>query len=226
MQIFSDGAAPASVHPEKHRAEVFYGWSEASDGNGKDPNVQAAILRALELKDSQLVQAQQVHGKNVVVIQKDSANLWPQTDGFISALPSRVLAVFAADCMPIGLWDHTRIAIVHAGWRGIVGGIIEEALNQFPNKNEVQAFLGPHIQNCCYQVTEEILPHFSSSAVIHAEEKIYLSLTIAAKERLFRAGMGDSQIKRIGPCTACSKNLYSFRRDKTEKRLLSFIYKK
>lgn len=81
----------------------------------------------------------QVHGTRIVEIITGRENL-TACDGVWTASPDISLGVRTADCAPVCLWDDERIGIVHAGWRGLVDGIIENALALFQNP---QVWIGP-----------------------------------------------------------------------------------
>jgi copper oxidase (laccase) domain-containing protein len=82
---------------------------------------------------------QQVHGTRIVEIATGSESL-AECDGVWTTLDTFFLGVRTADCAPVCLWDSKRIGIFHAGWRGLVDGIIEKALTLFDNP---QAWVGP-----------------------------------------------------------------------------------
>jgi hypothetical protein len=103
----------------------------------------------------------QVHGTRV--IDAFDANPGEEADGCVTGTPNVVCAVLTADCLPILLCDQrgTRIAALHAGWRGLAGGIVEEGLRnlQIPSAN-VLAWLGPAIGPSAYEVGDEVRQTF------------------------------------------------------------------
>lgn len=99
----------------------------------------------------------QVHGNRVI----DAFDAAPgeEADGCVTGTAGVVCAVLTADCLPIFLCDRrsTRIGILHAGWRGLAAGIVEEGLRklQLPTAN-VLAWLGPAIGPSAYEVGNEV----------------------------------------------------------------------
>jgi copper oxidase (laccase) domain-containing protein len=84
-----------------------------------------------------------------------------------------LLTLFFADCLPVFLADdeHRVIAIAHAGWRGLAGGVIESTLHtmmqQYGSREEsLVAVIGPGIGPCCFEVGPEVAEHFPPS-VLH-----------------------------------------------------------
>ena len=80
-------------------------------------------------------------------------------DGAVSSVPGRVLAVLTADCLPVLLArvDGGRVGVAHAGWRGLVGGVLEATLAQMDAAaDEVVAWIGPGIGAAAYEVGAEV----------------------------------------------------------------------
>ena len=114
------------------------------------------------------------------------------------------------------------ICLVHAGWRGLSKGIIPQAVKIFENRFRVNpanitALIGPHIQKCCYRVGEELKEEFGlKKSVTH------FNLAREAARQLKKLG-----IKKILTSKHCSchenKLFFSYRRDKTQQRMMSLI---
>ena len=110
----------------------------------------------------------QVHGTSVVVASEPSAP--PTADATVAFGSGAVCAVLTADCLPVLFCDRagTRVAAAHAGWRGLVGGVLAEtikALNVPPA--ELLAWLGPAIEQDAFEVGPEVLEQFVKD--IHIE---------------------------------------------------------
>jgi purine-nucleoside/S-methyl-5'-thioadenosine phosphorylase / adenosine deaminase len=118
------------------------------------------------------------------------------------------LLVLAADCLPVALASKDRVAMLHCGWRGLAAGIIERALETFPEPPA--AALGPSIDQCCYEVGAEVLEAFAG--IPQAADGRMLSLRTIARAKLEAAGV--TEIKSVGLCTSCREDLFfSHRRD-------------
>jgi len=183
----------------------------------------------------------QVHGVAVATAQQCAGQSPPpEADAVVSEEIGVRIAVVTADCLPILLaGDRGRaVAAIHAGWRGLAGGVIEACLAQLRarlgNSERIAAAVGPHIGRCCYEVDEPVLDAFEkrfsndlSSAVQptrpgHAR----LDLGLLARKALLAEGVESDRIGFLeGTCTACdAERFYSYRRDGPETgRLVHFI---
>lgn len=137
--------------------------------SGDDPAAVIAnrtrALGALQLDASRWTGGKQVHGANVARITagecgagaESPATTIPDTDALWTEEAGIALAVLVADCVPILFADSKarRIAVVHAGWRGLVGGVVEAAASAFDEPGRVIAVAGPSIGPCCYEVGRE-----------------------------------------------------------------------
>lgn len=90
-------------------------------------------------------------------------------DGLITATPGLLLAIQAADCLPVMLVDpkHRAVGVFHAGWRGTVKRIIEKGVGEMhrgfgSRPRDLKAAIGPGIQGCCYEVGGEVRTKFES----------------------------------------------------------------
>jgi YfiH family protein len=88
-------------------------------------------------------------------------------DGMVTDNPGLVLAVLAADCLPIILADRKRraVGIFHAGWRGTVKRIVEKGVGEMrkhfgSDPRDLVAAIGPGVRGCCYEVGEEVRTRF------------------------------------------------------------------
>jgi len=90
-------------------------------------------------------------------------------DGLVTDTPGLVLAVQAADCLPIILADRKRraVGVFHAGWRGTVKRIVEKGVGEMrkhfgSDPRNLVAAIGPGVQGCCYEVGEEVRTRFEA----------------------------------------------------------------
>ena len=183
----------------------------------------------------------QVHGVAVATAQQCAGqDPPPEADAVVSEQIGVRVAVVTADCLPILLaGDRGRVvAAVHAGWRGLAGGVIGAclaALRERLGKSEgVAAVIGPHIGKCCYEVDEPLLGVFEerfSETLPRALRQsrpghAWLDLGPLAREALRAEGVESDRIGFLqGTCTACdAERFYSYRRDGPETgRLVHFI---
>lgn len=115
-----------------------------------------------------LVTLKQIHSDIIRRVDSVPAESLPG-DGMITATPGLLLAIQAADCLPVILVDTRRraVGVFHAGWRGTLQRIAEkgvgEMLRAFGSRpGDLKAAIGPGIQGCCYRVGEEVRAKFES----------------------------------------------------------------
>ncbi len=170
----------------------------------------------------------QVHSDRVAVLSDaPPAGLTrgPEADAVISRFPGAAVGVLTADCVPIllGGIDTPVIAAVHAGWRGLANGIIAKTVGLLRNDglspSGLEAFIGPAIGPCCYEVGEDLAKIFQTRVLGGPEalstdyERPRLDLPLAAFLQLREAGLSPDRIKTIRRCTACEeKSFFSHRK--------------
>lgn len=139
--------------------------------------------------------------------------------------------VLTADCVPILLGDRAtgRAAAIHAGWRGLVAGVVEATFAALQPRDPVVAF-GPHIGVQAFEVGPEVaraLVAVSCPAVSRpgSGDRAWLSLAQVLRYKLAALGVGAAQIEQVGGCTYAEAGRYfSFRRDGAGSgRQLAFI---
>lgn len=169
----------------------------------------------------------QVHGVEVVQADQIPAQAVPQADALITMQPLQPLAILTADCLPVVIADVSgqALGVAHAGWRGLLGGILENTCallqKRLPQAIGWQAWIGPAICQQCYEVGADVYEAFTQH---NADAKRYFqpasstpqkwlaNLSGLASYRLAKAGVQHVEISRF--CTFCSPNqLYSYRRE-------------
>jgi YfiH family protein len=130
-------------------------------------------------------------------------------DGLWSDEPGVPLLALTADCVPIAIVTTSgkpALAAVHAGWRGLAGGVVEAGVSALGSA-ETAAVIGPSIGPCCYEVGPEVADQFEPDLT----EEQMLDLWTAAERALRRAGV--SSVERLDLCTHCHPELFfSYRR--------------
>ena len=131
-----------------------------------------------------------------------------RVDGHLTRRGDLGLLVLVADCYPVALAGGGRAAMLHCGWRGLAGGILEQALERFEEKPA--AAVGPGIGGCCYEVGEEVLAAFADLAGVASGRMLDLRAVIERK----LAAAGVERVEHVDHCTSCRPELYfSHRRD-------------
>ncbi|MFM2653948.1 peptidoglycan editing factor PgeF [Vibrio owensii] len=152
-------------------------------------------------------------------------------DGVFTSSSQVVCSAMTADCLPVLLTNMqgTQVAAVHAGWRGLANGIVENALELF--SGEVMAWLGPAIGPQAFEVGEDVLQAFVDfDSQAHQaftprdiEGKWLADMSKLATQRLNKLGV--TQVFDSGLCTFQDKNdFYSYRRDGVTGRQATFIW--
>jgi polyphenol oxidase len=95
----------------------------------------------------------QVHGARVVEVTAPGEHAGADADAAVTAVPGCTLAVRTADCAPVVLLGRRSVAVVHVGWRGLLGGVVEAAVAALASLGDEDpvAHLGPCIRAGCYE---------------------------------------------------------------------------
>lgn len=182
------------------------------------------LASVLGFEPDQVVFALQVHGTRLIdhsegaiafrgsfvgpAPTKEPRDDLPEADGHVVREPGAAALVFVADCLPVALRGPGGVAMVHAGWRGLAGGIVEAAAEAV---GATAAAIGPGIGPCCYEVGEEVLGAFGDLGDDIGAGRM-LDLPEVARRKLAEAGV--SRVESAGLCTSCERELFfSHRRD-------------
>lgn len=159
-------------------------------------------------RDGEWSVVRQVHGGDVV--EATGAGRLADADAVWTSDPSRTVAVLAADCVPVLLAGRGSVAVAHAGWRGLLAGVVERAAAA---AGATAAWIGPAIGPCCYEVGADVGGSFADrfgDDVVSARST--LDLWAAAARAARRGGASDVHTARL--CTSCHPDLFfSHRRD-------------
>jgi YfiH family protein len=175
----------------------------------------------------------QVHGTDVADLDALAESQVPVADAAVASKPGRVGVVLTADCMPLFLADESaeRIAVAHAGWRGMAAGVIErtlEAMGSDPSR--VMAWMGPTIGPAAFEVGPEVREAFMAADMdagaafrSHKPGKYMADLYALARRRLDRAGV--RRVHGGGFCTYTeAQRFFSYRRAQNSGRMGAFIW--
>jgi YfiH family protein len=158
----------------------------------------------------------QIHSSTVTVLHElAQAAERPQGDGRATRLPGVALGALGADCLTVAVAGGRAVAMVHAGWRGLAGGVLDHgvaAVRELADPGaELVAAIGPGAGPCCYQVGPEV--HAAFAGVTGARRGDNLDLVAIARLRLAAAGV--AQVHAVGLCTICDpQRFFSHRRDR------------
>jgi len=176
----------------------------------------------------------QVHGTTIV----DCANLKSSqlnADAMISFEKNTVCAVLTADCLPLLVTDvsGSRVAAIHAGWRGLRDGIIEKTLEKLNcSGDKLLVWIGPAISCEVFEVDDAVRDEFiildsaAKAAFIQSRDGHWMmDLVLLAKQRIMEFGIKNKAIYGGDHCSYLEQNLfYSYRRNNVTGRMASLIY--
>lgn len=178
---------------------------------------------------SGLVRPRQVHGVRVMRAHAAAGIAAEEADAVVSDVPGLAVAVVTADCVPVLVAERggARVAAIHAGWRGLAGGVVAEGfaalLRGGARPEELRAVIGPCIGPCCYEVDAPVLDALRARFGAGTEKALRPArpgralLDLGALVRLdcLRAGLDPDAVAVVeGACTRCdAERFHSYRRD-------------
>ncbi len=172
-----------------------------------------------------LVVPGQVHGTRLAWVAEADAGrgalenetVLRERDGLLSVTPGLGLVISYADCVPVVIVAQGEsgpaLATVHAGWRGMLAGIVGTAAAELAARGRlVAAAVGPSIGPCCFRVDEEMRRRFEARFPGSAGAAT-VDLWRCAREELEAAGVPVAEIHVSAVCTSCDDRFFSHRRD-------------
>jgi purine-nucleoside/S-methyl-5'-thioadenosine phosphorylase / adenosine deaminase len=199
-----------------------------------------ALASALGVHGDRVVSVNQVHGRDVLTIDKDIAPRMleqyrddrPRADALVSNAPDVALIVRAADCVPLLIADTQTgaAAAVHAGWRGTAARVTVAAIDAMraafgSRAADLVAAIGPAIGSCCYEVGPDVVGAFAAAGherylidrwfMAPRDRRMRLDVAGANRDQLILAGVREENIHACGLCTAMHLDvLTSYRAEK------------
>jgi YfiH family protein len=189
-------------------------FGSAVHGNGRDdPEARSRISALLGIPDAWAWMGQ-VHGASVIRARRPGR--LGEGDAAFTTVAGLPLVVATADCLPVVLEGRGGVGIAHAGWRGVVGGVVEALRGAMTAAGvpPTRAAIGPGIGPCCFEVGPDVAARFAGHRVVSTlwgTESVHLSG--AVRDRL--AGL---EVWAADECTMCNPEYRSYRRDATEER--------
>ncbi len=234
-----DWPAPANVHAASTLRMGGAGEGPFASFNlamhvGDDPAVVAENRRRLRADlrlPAEPVWLNQVHGMHVVDAVSQSTP--PTADACVARSPRRVCVVMTADCLPVLFCDRqgTRVAAAHAGWRGLVGGVLAQTVTALATPpQELLAWLGPAIEQPAFEVGEEVREQFvardpANASAFEGNERGRWQADLYALARQELTRLGVPQIHGGGFRThADAEKFFSYRREQKTGRMASLVW--
>ena len=182
---------------------------------------------------SEPVWLDQVHGNKIINLAQHSKSGTPTADGSYTSQPEKVCAVMTADCLPVLITNQTgtEVAAVHAGWRGLAGGVVQQAIDLFTcQREDILVWLGPAIGPQAFEVGAEVRQVFvdqlatcDTAFKLISEKKYLADIYLIARQLL-----GSINITAVYGGDRCtyseSDSFFSYRRESQTGRMSSLIW--
>lgn len=180
----------------------------------------------------------QVHGTAVLHAALPVQQVLPEADAIYAASSGLAIGVLTADCLPVVFCTRNgnELAVAHAGWRGLLDGVLEATVRCFHAAPEqLRVWLGPAIGPCHFEVGDEVRLAFieradsatcaataAAFAAAQVPGKWWADLYALARIRLHNAGIGDISGEPL--CTSCNTDrFYSYRQQSVTGRFATLI---
>jgi len=161
-----------------------------------------------------LCASRQVHGTAVQRVRSQGGTggeaVAIDADGHATSARGLGMTVLVADCLPVALASGRAVAMLHAGWRGLAAGVLEEgirAVRELGGEAPIAAVIGPGAGSCCYEVGGEV------HAALGGNHRPggHIDLRARAPER--RGAGGGVDVLDLELCTICDERFFSHRRE-------------
>ncbi|MFT5708669.1 MAG: YfiH family protein [Oceanospirillaceae bacterium] len=188
-----------------------------------------SLLEYCGLQDAQWLN--QVHGTSCIKSARD--NQVVSADACWTDEAELACIVMTADCLPVAFRESNKIAVAHAGWRGLLSGVLQNTLQNF-NTQETDVWLGPAIGSNAFEVGAEVREQFLdknqaySTAFIAGDQpgKWLADIYELARLALIMKGVNSARIYSGNYCTFTDeKQFYSYRRQAQTGRMATVIYR-
>ncbi|MEU2466254.1 peptidoglycan editing factor PgeF [Streptomyces sp. NPDC012486] len=206
---------------------------------GDDPAAvrtnRARAARSLGLDPARVVWMNQVHGRDVAVVDGpwgDAPADVPAVDAVVTSRRGLPLAVLTADCTPVLLADPAAgvVAAAHAGRPGLVAGVVPAAVGAMialgAEPSGITAYTGPAVCGRCYEVPEQMRAEVAAAVPASWSETSWgtpaVDVTAGVHAQLDELGVVDRHSSPF--CTLESGDHFSYRRDRTTGRLAGYVW--
>lgn len=181
------------------------------------------LARSFDLGYDDLVLAQQVHGREVAVVDRSSSRAAQSgiagVDALVTATPGLGLLVLAADCLPVLFADPTAgvVGAAHAGRQGLAAGVLQATVEAMRDlgAREVTAVVGPAAGRCCYEVPQQLADEVE--ATVPGSRSSTRQGTPSVDLRAGAVGLLEGlgvAVRHVEACTIDDDRFYSYRRDR------------
>lgn len=208
-----------------------YASLNAGPGSNDDPDAvkenRSRIAAAFDLPGARLVGVHQVHSPTCVMVSQAWTGERPHADALVTTTPGIAISVLTADCTPVLLADRIAgvVAAAHAGWKGAITGVLEAtvAMMRARGARQIQAAIGPTIQQASYEVGPEFEARFRAASAANARyfspgagDRFQFDLPAFCADRLRALEVAEVEILPLDTC-ADAAHFHSNRRALLEK---------
>lgn len=197
--------------------------SRRHDGDMHPGHVPSSVLerRRQAVLPGRWTQLAQCHSADVVEVNTPGEHDGASGDVATTAAPSAVLGIWTGDCAPIVLAtaDGSRLVAAHAGWRGLVRGVLREAVRALGDTRDATVVFGPMIGACCYEfnvderdvVADALGVSTATISGFTTWGTPALDMDAAVRAGLAACGVNTDAAISLGGCTGCCPELFSHR---------------
>ncbi|MFL6617863.1 MAG: peptidoglycan editing factor PgeF [Povalibacter sp.] len=201
---------------------------------GDDPEAvrenRRSLRQALDLK-LEPAWLNQIHG--TVVVEADQFETPPSADAAVATRSDQPCVVMTADCLPVLFCDRagTKVAAAHAGWRGLVGGVLANTVTRLDTEpRELIAWMGPAIEQTAFEVGDEVREQFLARDPADA---VAFSANARGKWQADLYELARRELRRLGvagihgggfECFADTKRFFSYRRHSRTGRMATMVW--
>lgn len=211
----------------KENKRSLVGFSTSENSRSFNRNTEEGIKALESIKNEfnvdSVVFLNQIHSDYVLTYDGKEDFNKNEGDAIITDIKNVAIGVFTADCVPVILVneDSGVIGAIHSGWKGTFNSITKKTLKKMSeefsvNHKNTKAYIGAHIMDCCYEISEELKDKFiiEKSYVKDLFNGKNLNMQNCIINDLIEFGVQDTNINLLNKCTYCSDDikLHSYRK--------------
>jgi YfiH family protein len=230
FDLFGDHPDLVATISKKTDGNCYGGLTGYPDVDTATPANRNAFIARHNIQKGRLVSAALVHGGAVhfaTTQTQEGGTMIPATDALFAHERNLFLSITTADCLPVFFFDPITktFGLAHAGWRGLVAGIIPNTIRAMTRESGVRpenllVGIGPGIGACHFEVQDDVAKQFAifPDAVVRRGDgagALFIDLKAVAREQLLAAEIKATHLEISNECTYDLKDKYfSWRRDK------------
>ncbi len=219
LPVLKRRVAVSTVHCRGPVRAAFLGAAPGGEAVGPEDAFRLLAREVRAAEGASPAWLRQRHSAEALWVE--APGLRGEGDAVIVSRSGVAATVFVADCVPVLISAGESVAAVHAGWRGLASGVLTSAMRESKRAGAsdpatAEAWIGPAIGPCCYEVGEDVASQVESASgaevvIRRPGRKPHLDLVLAASKQL--ADLGVGRISSSGCCVRCDSDWWSYRRD-------------